>query len=221
MQLFSFYRSGQHLASQRKPAMHYRLEFKRSYSITRRSSMWSTVAAGVTSASSWSETGSVLSGAGALSRCREGARLIDAQGAYVIPGLWDMHFHQWRYSEATDRQLIANGVTGIRDAGSDPPLDTLELWRREIATGRRVGPRQILSGKAIDERDGCLRDNANTDYHVCVSGPDDARHYVDSVKAAGTDMMRKPIACRFRPTSPLRRRRDGWACPSAATCPRG
>jgi len=51
-------------------------------------------------------------------------RIVDAKGAYVIPGLWDMHTHAFfgeRTPESRDLILplfVANGVTGIRDMGS-------------------------------------------------------------------------------------------------------
>jgi hypothetical protein len=87
--------------------------------------------------------------------------------------------------------FVANGVTGIRDAGSEVPLDTLLLWRREILAGTRMGPpRQILSGQAIDEIAGqCTRAR---EMHTCVLSGDsaDARHLVDSLKRAGADMLK-------------------------------
>src|SRR5262245_16115946 len=55
------------------------------------------------------------------------ARVIDAAGQYLIPGLWDMHVHSafgdW-FPGGRDIILplfIANGVTGVRDMGGDVP----------------------------------------------------------------------------------------------------
>src|SRR5512143_3591696 len=48
-------------------------------------------------------------------------RVVDAQGMYVIPGLWDMHTHAyfgWSNDFGDNYVLplfIANGITGIRD----------------------------------------------------------------------------------------------------------
>ena len=44
------------------------------------------------------------------------AQVIDATGKYLIPGLWDMHLH-WAPWETP--LLVANGVTGIREMGTD------------------------------------------------------------------------------------------------------
>ena len=39
-------------------------------------------------------------------------RVVDAQGAFLIPGLWDMHVH---IQDLEDLPLyVANGVTGVR-----------------------------------------------------------------------------------------------------------
>src|SRR6185295_19398482 len=51
--------------------------------------------------------------------------VVDATGMYVIPGLWDMHTHAYfgwprEFGDSYVLPLfIANGVTGIRDMGSD------------------------------------------------------------------------------------------------------
>ncbi len=121
-----------------------------------------------------------------------GAQVVDAHGKYVIPGLWDMHIHpaglappggEHHQVNAVYRQLLAAGITGIRDAGSAIPLDTFRVWKREIAAGRRVGPRLIVSGPSIQtEGDG--------PHFLLVTDPTDAPRVVDSLKAAGADMIK-------------------------------
>ena len=81
---------------------------------------------------------------GVVSRPK-GAKVVDARGKYLIPGLWEMHAHTT--SDFPYPLLIANGITGIRDAYSYVPLDTMVRWQREILAGKRVGPpRQLLTG---------------------------------------------------------------------------
>ena len=52
-------------------------------------------------------------------------RIVDGNGKFVIPGLWDMRVH------LTGREqlpvYVAFGVTGVRDLGSD--YDRVNLWR--------------------------------------------------------------------------------------------
>jgi hypothetical protein len=119
-----------------------------------------------------------------------GARVVDARGKYLIPGLWDAHTHSMRATDICYRLFIAYGVTGIRDASSEVPLDTLIMWRREILDGKRVGPpRQILSGSALNgPNKNCKRGKGGQ--HICVADSADARHLVDSLKSAGADMLK-------------------------------
>lgn len=76
-----------------------------------------------------------------------GAHVIDGRGQFLIPGLWDMHVHLW-----TDPPLfglyLKNGVTGIRDMGSQPART--RGWRQQISSGHRVGPRIITAGTPVD-----------------------------------------------------------------------
>ena len=56
-----------------------------------------------------------------------GARVVNATGKYLIPGLWDMHVHlSWTKSTALP-VLVANGVTSVRDLGGR--LTELDEWR--------------------------------------------------------------------------------------------
>src|SRR5262245_52185851 len=78
-------------------------------------------------------------------RVPAGARVADAAGTFLTPGLGAMHVHTasgaW-FPGARDIALplfVANGVTGVRDMGGD--LDVLLKWRRAIAQGSLVGPR--------------------------------------------------------------------------------
>src|SRR4051812_11334261 len=85
---------------------------------------------------------------------RPTGQVIDAKGMYVIPGLWDMHTHAyfgWPRAFGDGYVLplfIANGVTGIRDMGSD--LDAVLAARADVAAHTVVGPRMVVSGPMLD-----------------------------------------------------------------------
>src|SRR5881394_2042762 len=51
-------------------------------------------------------------------RVPTGARVVDVRGKYLIPGLWDMHVHPDKRVDVAYPLLLANGVTGVRDAAS-------------------------------------------------------------------------------------------------------
>ena len=87
------------------------------------------------------------------------AERVDGAGKFLIPGLWDMHVHIFNNAGApgTDNHLsyfplfIANGVTGVRDMWTDPDdIGLLRRWRRDINSGRAVGPRVIPASEIID-----------------------------------------------------------------------
>ncbi len=48
----------------------------------------------------------------------ENSITIEAQGKYLIPGLWDMHSHAIHNSEV-QQLYLANGVTGLREMGGN------------------------------------------------------------------------------------------------------
>jgi imidazolonepropionase-like amidohydrolase len=81
------------------------------------------------------------------------ARVIDATGKFLIPGLWDMHAHLG--NEDFDkssylRLFIANGVTGIRIMEGAPEY---YLWRKEIESGALLGPRMVIASQVIGSQD--------------------------------------------------------------------
>src|SRR5579871_3136887 len=89
------------------------------------------------------------------------AKIVNGRGKFLIPGLWDMHVHAV-FPERLDSMFpmfIANGVLGIRDMGTSMPLADIETLRREVAAGRRVGPRVIAAGPILDGRPQPLRPN--------------------------------------------------------------
>lgn len=98
--------------------------------------------------------------------------IIDGNGKYLIPGLWDMHAHyKWSHADL-DLLLIANGVTGIREMWGDMPA-FVEVPKRSQQVGP-VSPDVYLSGDIIDGNPpsfpaGCL----------VVTTPDEA---IDAVK---------------------------------------
>ena len=66
------------------------------------------------------------------------AKVIDGQGAYLMPGLADMHVHlrnDWPLSQLD--MYLAHGVTTIRDLGGK---EFMRQWRDEVKTGERSGP---------------------------------------------------------------------------------
>jgi imidazolonepropionase-like amidohydrolase len=115
-------------------------------------------------------------------------RVVDAKGMYVIPGLWDMHTHAyfgWNRDFGDSYVLplfIANGVTGIRDMGSD--LDAVLRARTAVAAHRLVGPRMVVSGPMLDGP------KATFAASIPVATPEDGRKAVRMLKRRGADFIK-------------------------------
>ena len=75
------------------------------------------------------------------------ARVINGQGAYLMPGLADMHVHlkgEWPLPQLD--LYIANGVTTVRDLDG---RDFMLQWQKEINAGKRVGPTLYVAAPTI------------------------------------------------------------------------
>jgi len=113
---------------------------------------------------------------------------VNCKGGYLIPGLWDMHVHlefgDW-FPDAKDVSLplfIANGVTSVRDMGSE--LDVVQDWRNEIEAGRMIGPRILTSGPMLDGPKPRFPSS------IAITTPQDARQAVNRLKERGADFIK-------------------------------
>jgi hypothetical protein len=91
-------------------------------------------------------------------RLPSGARVVDARGKFLIPGLWDMHVHLRGRSSPAEIDLplyVANGVTGVREMSSDcygqvdaeaGCIEDLRRWQRQLESGELLGPRLLALG---------------------------------------------------------------------------
>jgi imidazolonepropionase-like amidohydrolase len=70
----------------------------------------------------------------------DGARIIDGQGRFLLPGFADMHAHLW--NEATLQLQLANGVTMLRDMNGQARF---LWWRGAIRGGVLSGPRMVVT----------------------------------------------------------------------------
>src|SRR5579859_468081 len=113
---------------------------------------------------------------------------INGTGKFLIPGLWDMHVHtifgDWfpRAKEITLPLFIANGITGVRDMGSE--LDVLQQWRKEISAGTLLGPRLVMSGPMLDGP------QPRFPASIAIRSPEDGRRAVADLKKKGADFIK-------------------------------
>jgi imidazolonepropionase-like amidohydrolase len=117
------------------------------------------------------------------------ARVIDARGKFIIPGLWDMHTHLFvePHLQADLNLLIANGITGVRDTGGewryfDPYIHELRQGRRPA--GLETAPRIVAAGKIIDGSPPYSEDM------ISVATAAQGREAVRTVQEHGADFIK-------------------------------
>jgi imidazolonepropionase-like amidohydrolase len=115
------------------------------------------------------------------------ARRVDGHGKWLIPGLWDMHVHALtdeRYAYVFPL-LIAHGVTSIREMGSNLPPAEINRIRRDVESGRMLGPN-------FAEATFRLLDGPGTKFRTAVelATPAEARSAVKQYRSEESDFAK-------------------------------
>ncbi len=75
--------------------------------------------------------------------------VVDGRGGTVLPGLVDAHVHVQHEGDLLS--LLAHGVTTVFHLGAPTSAHaSLLRWRREIASGQRLGPTLYVAGPSLD-----------------------------------------------------------------------
>jgi imidazolonepropionase-like amidohydrolase len=120
---------------------------------------------------------------GRAPRVPPGARVVDAHGKFLVPGLWDMHAHLASSGPVGNapEQYVGYGVLGIRDMGGFP--DTLFPLRGRIRSGDRIGPEIVMAGPT-------LNGEQPAPFHRKVVTEAEARAAVRELRALGVDFIK-------------------------------
>jgi len=116
------------------------------------------------------------------------AKVVDAEGKFLIPGLADMHIHLTGAGEPTGSRefllplLVANGITVVRDMGGR--VEFLKQLRSEIDSGRRLGPQIFITGPYLDGNPPAFQPS------MVVRNKVEAAVAVEQLKSAGVDFIK-------------------------------
>lgn len=118
-----------------------------------------------------------------------GAKVIEAQGKFILPGLIDAHTH-WR--GWTGELFLAHGVTTIFDLGNT--THWILAAKGAEQSGRLRGPRIFTSGDVIDRRrtreSGFGGGSHSSPHMAYVESPAQARQVARSLMAKGADLLK-------------------------------
>ena len=104
---------------------------------------------------------------------------VNANGKFLIPGLWDMHVH-W-YEKDYLPLFIANGVTGTRQMYGAP---VFQQWRKEIEAGELLGPHLLIPSPIVDGPKPVWPGS------IAVANASEGRQAVIQVKRGGADFVK-------------------------------
>jgi imidazolonepropionase-like amidohydrolase len=124
------------------------------------------------------------------------AAILEAEGRWLIPGLWDAHVHVFSNPTEADTALplyLLNGVTGIRDMGALLPVEAQIALANELEEGTRLGPRLVVSGAWVDGPPGSWPNM------YLAATPAEAEAVVDRIAAEGWAAV-KAYSMLSRPT---------------------
>ena len=102
------------------------------------------------------------------------AKVIDATGKYIIPGLIDMHIH---YHDWMGELFLAHGVTTVKDLGN--VVEWISAVSADVEQGRMRGPRIFYVGNGLDAPPPAR------ETHVAVDTPEMARRAVQLLHSRG------------------------------------
>ena len=121
-------------------------------------------------------------GPSAAANVPRAARRVEGRGAFLIPGLADMHVHLETRQDLAD--LVAAGVTTVRNMRGAPQH---LAWRDSIASGALIGPTILTSGPSIRRGPRLGRRDPR---FVFPRTPAEAEQLVRDQSRAGYDMIK-------------------------------
>ncbi len=118
------------------------------------------------------------------------AQVIDGEGKYLIPGLWDFHVHltyDERLTASMPELFLSWGITSVRDTGGlmEKILPVVEAMRAEGA----VAPRVFFSGPLLDGNPVVYNGIGRPEIGIQLTA-DNAYNTVKALKEQGVDFVK-------------------------------
>lgn len=118
--------------------------------------------------------------------------IINGQGKFLIPGLWDAHVHlsyQEDISPVMFSMFLVNGITSIRDTGGQ--LDLVMPWKEKSLLDDGSSPRVMVAGPLLDGVPTVYNGvGGRPKIGVGAASPEEAEALVDAFVEAGVDFIK-------------------------------
>lgn len=111
------------------------------------------------------------------------ANVINCHGKYMIPGLWDMHIHLLDNIDFAVPNLLANGVTGVRDMGSS--FNHWTQWENYV--NKKNLPIHIIKAGLIIES---KFPNWNPPFRMLISTKEEVEEKIEKTIYNGSDFLK-------------------------------
>jgi hypothetical protein len=112
--------------------------------------------------------------------------IVDAEGAYVIPGLWDAHIHSISAADWHFPLMVRHGVTSVRNmhTSEEEPFEKINSIRARIASGELTGPMMIANGPIVDGP------RPAWDGVISINSAEEAGEVVETLASSGADFIK-------------------------------
>lgn len=106
---------------------------------------------------------------------------IDGTGKYLIPGLWDMHTHNW-WNIHFSNYYVVNGVLGVRNMYT--PMSMIKPLKDSIENNLVIGPKYFAAGRVIE--------GANPEFPdwLVVDSINKIKTALDTLQLEGSDFVK-------------------------------
>ncbi len=107
--------------------------------------------------------------------------VIDGRDKFLIPGLWDMHTHNF-WDKHFSSYYIGNGILGVRNMYT--PMDLITPLNDSITAGLLPGPHYVAAGRVVEGPNPSFPD------WLVLDSKEDIGPILDTLQQEGSDFIK-------------------------------
>ncbi len=119
--------------------------------------------------------------------------IINGEGKYIIPGLWDAHVH-FAYMEELAPDMynlfLENGITSVRDTGGK--IEFVKYWKDQALKDPTNAPRIMMAGPLLDGTPNVYdgSDPGHPELSVELKSVEDVAEQIEYLDSLGVDFLK-------------------------------